>query len=139
MDACLHALENCFVPTDYIAAGIKPVEPDWPHLKENTWQIPPEKMLFKKEHVERYSMELLRFLFSLIELNFIAWGESFAPTVCSLQSRWCSIEPMEERFVGSPYDWNQILSDQQVPTLLQDPAQQFKWFHAVESRKGNVL
>jgi len=120
---------------DYIA-DYTPLWPDWYHWKESTWRPPYDKAIFKKQHVQRHSTALLRYLYSITLLDVVAYGEIFASTVCALQPHWCVMAPLERRFIGPAYDWNAFLTDDQVAAMWVDPAQQGRWNHAVLSRKG---
>ncbi|ELR21584.1 uncharacterized protein ACA1_228050, partial [Acanthamoeba castellanii str. Neff] len=53
---------------DYIA-DYSPLRPDWYHWKQSTWRPPYDKAVFKKQHVERHSTALLRYLYSITLLD----------------------------------------------------------------------
>lgn len=89
------------VTADYIGADIQPVNPRWSHINEATWSVPVSHIMHKKDHVERFSITLLQFLFALLKLNLVAWSEVFAPTICSLQDHWCTMKLLQNRFVGT--------------------------------------
>jgi hypothetical protein len=122
---------------DYIA-DLSPVPVRWYHENQTAWYPMKSKALFKKQHVERHSSTLLRYEYSLAQLNVISYGEIYSSTVCNLQPDWCVLQQLDPRFIGPFYDWHHLLTDETVDTMRKDPAQHDRWNHAVVSRKSQA-
>jgi hypothetical protein len=120
---------------DFIA-DYHPLWPNWYHWNESTWRPPYDRAVFNKQHVQRHSMALLRYMYSVALLDVVAFGEIFVSTVCALQPHWCVMAPLERRFIGPANDRNTVHTHDQVAAMWVDPTQQGKWNHAVLSRKG---
>jgi hypothetical protein len=111
------------------------MEEDWYHASAR-WFIPAEKTIVKAQQAERYSLSLVWYLNTLMRLNFLAYGEAYASTVCAQEVDWCNMAKLDRKYVGTHMSWNTLLSDEQVEAIWRDPNEQGKWHHAVRSRKG---